>query len=291
MPSLVKLDTKQIAMLSVFAALCAVISRLPGIPIYGGAGKIELTTVLFPIAGLIMGPWLGALAVLIGNFVTWIIPTSTIMGLLLIPAGAFSAFIAGSLGTKNPLTDWRMAAIILALLISSWYITPVGLEAPLYPLPHLVALALILTFRTKIFDFLGSPSRKKATLGTALCSYAGTMTEQLVGSLIFIGAIGLVVPLKAVRDAINSIGILSVKLGVPTSIQTYINSVSELLGIPKESAPSTLGTLFMLMIPITLTERLLITAVATSIGVATLRILGKSRFALPIMKGGDRPKG
>jgi ECF transporter S component (folate family) len=288
--SLIKMATKQIAMISVFAALCAVISRLPGIPIYGGAGKIEFTTVLFPIAGLIMGPGTGALAVLIGNFVTWIIPTSTIMGLLLIPAGAFSALIAGSLGRKDSLTNWRMAAIVLALIIFSWYLTPVGLEAPLYPLPHVAALVLILAFRNKIFDFVQSPSKKKAILGTALCSYAGTMAEQLVGSLIFIGAVGLVVPLKAVRDAINSIGLLSVKLGLPTSIQTYIRGVSELLGIPKESAPSTLGILFMLMIPIVLTERLIITAVATSIGAATLRIIQKGRLGLPIMKKKENTK-
>jgi len=79
------LSTKETALIAVFAALIAIVTRLPGIPISLGiqTGKIEFSVPLYPLAGILLGPWIGAIAVTIGNFIAWLIPKSTVMGFYL----------------------------------------------------------------------------------------------------------------------------------------------------------------------------------------------------------------
>ena len=261
-----KLTTKQIALISTFADILIIVSRLPGIPILGGAGSIEFTTIFYPFIGIVMGPWLGMLAVLIGNFLLWLIPTTTLLGLLMIPAGSIAALASGLLSRKVGRFNWKLAAIVIAALNLSWYLTPVGAEAPFYPVLHWLALALVLAFRGRIAEFTESASTTKMTLGIALSSYIATMAEHMTGNLIFISAVGLVVPLQQVRDAIKALGLVWLKLGIP--------------GMPL-TGEGGLGTLFMLVLPVSAVERLAITALATFIGLASIRILGRARLLVP----------
>jgi len=262
-----KLTTKQIALTSTFAAILTIVSRLPGIPILGGAGHIEFTTIFYPFIGIVMGPWSGMLAVLIGNFVLWLIPTTTMLGLLMIPAGAIAALMSGLLSRRVGWSNWKLAATVIAALNLLWYLTPVGVESPLYPVLHWLALVLILAFRDKIVEFMERESATtKMTIGVALCSYIATMAEHMTGNLIFISSVGLVVPLKQVRDAIKALGLIWLKLGIPSMPFT---------------GEGGLGTLFMLVLPVTAVERLAITLLATLIGVASIRILGRARLLVP----------
>lgn len=154
-----KLTTRQIALTSVFAALIVVITRLPGIPILGGTqggGHIELSLVLYPLIGLILGPWMGLVAAFLGNLIAWLIPSSSVFGLLTIPAGAIAAFVSGSMSQGSGKTNWRAAAAVLITLDVFWYLTPVGLEAPFYPVLHFVALGLIILFRNKVSEYIHS---------------------------------------------------------------------------------------------------------------------------------------
>ncbi|MFQ6095467.1 MAG: ECF transporter S component, partial [Candidatus Bathyarchaeia archaeon] len=179
---MVRLSTKKIALIAVYAAILGVVSRLPGIPILVGvkAGSIELTVPLYPIVGILFGPYVGALAALIGNIVIFLIPKWSIFGLLTIPAGALSALVAGFLTRRDKFLDWKAAALVLGALIFCWYIpfpnplqAYVGLEAPFYPVPlHVPALALVLISRHKISDFINSSRRRVMALGVALASYA-----------------------------------------------------------------------------------------------------------------------
>jgi len=256
------LSTKQVALVSIFAALIVAITRLPGIPIGlgKGTGSIELSVPLYPLAGIFLGPFAGAIAVIIGNFIAWLIPSSTMLGLLMIPTGAIAALVSGFLVRRASWTDWKLAAVMLAALDILWYTTPVGLEAPLYPLPlHFSALLLVLIFRHNIVDYVESQSRRFVTIGIALTTFIGTMAEHMTGNLVFISALGVVVDLKTIRNSIRAIGMIWVKLGVP-------------------EMSSGVGDFFMLFLPVTAVERIVFTAIATVIGVAVIRILGKSRF-------------
>ena len=233
----------------------------------GGSGHIEFTAIFYPFIGIVMGPWLGMLAVLIGNFLLWLIPTTTLLGLLMIPAGSIAALASGLLSRKVGRSNWKLAAIVVAALNLLWYLTPVGVEAPFYPVLHWLALALVLAFRGRITEFMESASTTEMTLGIALSSYIATMAEHMTGNLIFISAVGLVVPLKQVRDAIKALGLVWLKLG-------------NIPGMPL-TGEGGLGTLFMLVLPVSAVERLAITALATFIGVASIRILGRARLLVP----------
>lgn len=263
---LTKLLTKQVALISVFAALIAVVSRLPGIPIVVGvqSGKIEFTVPLYPIAGILLGPFVGALAVLIGNIVAFLIPSWSIFGLLTIPAGVLSALVAGFLTKRDNWLDWKAAAIVLGVLIGIWYIpipnpqqAYVGLEAPFYPIPlHLSALALIFIFRHKVADFINSSTRRLITLGVALASYIGIMTDHMFGNLMFANVFfPYFIDLKGFRNLLRTLGI-EVKMG---------GSITGISGI---------GDYFMVMLPVGAVERIIFTAIAIVIGVAVLRIIG-----------------
>ena len=145
------LTTKQVALTSVFAALIVMITRLPGIPIIGAPGaKVELSVVIYPLIGILLGGEVGAIAVLIGNFASWLIPPSTLLGLLMIPPGVLAALVAGSLRSSEKTFNWKLASAILAVLNVLWYVTPIGLEAPFYPILHWSALLLIVVFLSLI---------------------------------------------------------------------------------------------------------------------------------------------
>ena len=256
------LSTKQVALVSVFAALIVIVTRLPGIPIAvgKGTGNIELSAPLYPLAGILLGPFGGAIAVLIGNFIAWLIPSSTMLGLLLIPAGAIAALVSGFLMKRAKWLNWKLAAVVLAVLDMLWYATPAGWEAPFYPIPlHFTALALILIFRHKIIDFVESQSRRFVTIGVALTNFIGTMAGHMTGNLLYISALGILVDLKTIRNSLRALGMVWTKMGVP---------------LPEP----TIGVFFMIFLPVAAVERIAFTAIATVIGVAVIRIIGKSRF-------------
>lgn len=256
--------TKQIALISVFAALIVIVTRIPGIPILGGlaqgGGRIELSVILYPSIGIMLGPWMGFIAAFLGNLIAWVIPTSTVFGLLLIPAGAVAAFVSGCLSQTTGQLNWKVAASVLVALNTLWYLTPVGREAPFYPILHLVALALIILFRKQIAEYVHDPSRDRIVIGVAICTYVAIMADHMFGNLVWISSIGLVFPLEAVRDAVKALGMVWLKLGI------YVPS-------------SSIGDIFMLVLPISAIERGIYTLVATVLGVSLIRAIGWGRIS------------
>jgi uncharacterized membrane protein len=252
--------TKQIALMSVFAALIAILTRFPGIPLIGSPdAKLQLSVVLYPLIGVLLGGRVGAITVLAGNFVSWLIPPSTLLGLLMIPPGAFAALVAGSLRSEKGSYNWKLASAVLAVLNVCWYLTSVGREAPFYPVLHWSAFLLVILFRGRVHSFLEDGSRLHTFVGMGICSFAGLMADSMAGNLIFIYAVGLVVPLRNVLNAVANLGMLWVKFGIPPMPVTG------------------LAALFMTVILITVIERTAMTIASTLIGSAVLRLLGNEK--------------
>jgi hypothetical protein len=229
---------------------------------------------LYPLAGILLGPWIGAIAVLIGNIIAWLIPTSTVMGFLLIPAGALAALCGGFLVRRTKWVNWKTAAVLLAVLIGLWYVTPVGFEAPFFPFfLHVPALVLILIFRGKIFEFVNSVSKKTVTLGIGISSFVGVMADHMWGNIMFITAVNYVVDMRAFRDALKGIG-MAISLGFSAG-QPIPDWVYQMIADP------TLGDFFMLAIPIAAVERIVFTIIATIVGVGVIMALGKHFFTAP----------
>ena len=272
---MVGISTKKIAVVAVYAAVLAAVSRIPGIPIFVGTkvGSIELTVALYPLVGILFGPYTGALAALVANVVIFLIPKWSVFGLLTIPAGALSALVAGFLTSRDRMLGWKAAAAVLGVLILCWYVpwpnpvqAHVGLEAPFYPLPmHIPALGLILIFRHKIADFINRADRKTMTLGVALASFAGMMTEHMWGNLMFAYLFfPYYVDLKGFRDFIRAV----------TQSSNWLIGMGSLSPNTVLQESSGIGDYFMLWLPVSAVERAVFLVVAVIVGVAVIRMIG-----------------
>jgi len=253
-----KPSSRQIAITAIFAALYAIISRLPGIPTIGGGSKIEPVVILDPIVGILLGPWIGGLTSLLGNFVAWIIPTTSFYGLLNLPCGPIAAIVSGSLARNGKNANWKFAAIIYAVLMGLWYLTPPGQELLYYPFLHWTAFILILIFREKIHSFLNADANPKKVLGTIVCCFGGIMANHMTGNLIYIGAVGWFISLKDIKDALKNLGFFWLKSGLP----------------PPPEDP--LGAIFATALPLTVVERLLITIITVYLAYGLILALRKS---------------
>ncbi|MEM2465117.1 MAG: ECF transporter S component [Candidatus Bathyarchaeia archaeon] len=256
-----KIGAREVALISIFSALQLVVSRLPGIPIFGlPNSKIEPQIILIPAMGIVLGPWIGGLTAFIGNFIAWLIPSTTFFGMLMLPTVPLGTIVCGALFRGNIRSNWKISAIILALLNCLWYLSPPGLLVPYYPIPHLLALALILAFRSKIYEYIKSENKRKIGVGVVMASFSGMMTNHMLGNLIFIVSAQWFIQLKGIKDALASVGFF------------WLTS-----GLPKVD-PTGLGTIFAVFFPISIIERLILTAVSSIICIGVFYALRRSEF-------------
>lgn len=258
-----KIDAKKVALISVFSALQLVLSRLPGIPIYAAPeAKIEPQLILMPVMGAVLGPWIGGLAAFIGNFIAWLIPATTFFGMLMLPTVPVGTIVCGALSRSGGKSDWKLAAMILALLNLFWYLSPPGLLVPYYPTLHLLALVLIVLFQNKIYSYLRSDIRRKFIVGVIIVSFCGIMANHMTGNLIYIVSVNHFVQLKGIRDALVGLGFSWLKSGLP------------------KDDPTGLGTIFTIFFPISIVERIILTIVSFLICAGVIYTLKKSGFTI-----------
>ena len=61
--------TKIIALVSIFTALYAVLRIIPTVPMIGSSGNwFSVSDVIAPLYGIILGPYIGGLSIIIGTF-------------------------------------------------------------------------------------------------------------------------------------------------------------------------------------------------------------------------------
>ncbi|MEM1562771.1 MAG: ECF transporter S component [Candidatus Bathyarchaeia archaeon] len=256
-----RIGARNIALIAIFSALQLVISRLPGIPVYGVSGaKIEPQLILMPVMGIILGPWIGGLAAFIGNFIAWLIPSTTLFGMLMLPTVPIGTIVCGALSREGGKSDWKLASVILTLLNILWYISPPGLLVPYYPLLHLLALAFILLLRDKIQSYIRSDVKRKFAIGATIASFSGMMANHMTGNLIYIASVNYFVQLRGVKDAL-------VKLGF-----SWLTS-----GLPKID-PTGLGAIFTILFPVSVIERIALTIISALICIGVTYTLKRSGF-------------
>ncbi len=308
------LSSQEIALTATFAAISAIVIKIvPGIPIVGVSGAtLNFNAALAPVYGLIIGPYLGFLAALVGGVIT----AGSPFDLLTSFAPAVSALVAGLLTQKGIRNDesiikgWMLASTILSLLILGWYLTDIGQKAPFYPILHFAGLALMILTRNRIVTFFRGGK-------VAGASWAVKPRFYLAG------IITLVVAFIFIMPYLNSIEILSI-LAFPLFLAGTIMIVYGLFGIGKSAfalavsvasycgivADHMLGnlvfiqsidifiplsvvsdfflkplglpdvpSLFMYMIPISAVERLVFTLVATILGVGLLLAIRRANLS------------
>jgi hypothetical protein len=299
----IKLSARDVAFVGVFAALSVVVIRvIPGFPIIGlSESQIKFDAAIAPIYGMILGPYLGCLAAFIGGIVL----ANSWFSVLTSFAPAASALVAGLL-TQKKLTSnsrsfpaWATAAIIIGLLILGWYATWVGQNALLYPVLHIAALLVILVFRGRIATaFENSEETRKGwnlkpnyiLLGVVVITLAYVLPKPYLSwieilsylslPLYFLGAIMILHGIFGGEEGkLNFVAAVSMASYCGIIADHMVGNLSyiSLIGIvfPPEWLPDT-PALFMSILPVSVVERIVFTAIATVFGVGLILALRRA---------------
>jgi uncharacterized membrane protein len=182
----VKVTSKHVALMAIFAALYFVLSLItPIIPAIGAADiKISLEALIATIFGLILGPYLGAIAALLGASIAFIYTGALPTNLPFLLAPPLNALVSGLIFYKK----WKWGFAIFGVLIIAFLFTP-----PVTPLTTNWYIALAVLFDKVIALFLILPlvwlwkpmSAAKTSVFFFVLAFVGNQVDNMWGSFIF----------------------------------------------------------------------------------------------------------
>lgn len=185
----IKITTKQIALIAVFAALYAVLRLIPLGPMIGLSRSFSVSDALAPILGIILGPFTGGLSVIIGTFVAMALGKAPIfMGLDFLPA-FMNAVAVGFLIRRKWIPVAAIYGVLLALFVLSPY-TLLTVQVGSIPVPfmwlHIIALIVLIS----PISFMAVSNVRKSNiaylaLSVAVIAFIGTMLQHLTGNLLY----------------------------------------------------------------------------------------------------------
>lgn len=196
-----KLSTREISLLTILAAFYYLSSLLPGVPIIGiPEPKIELEATIASIFGIIVGPYLGFLAGLVGAVTAWILPPGSTNPLsapfILCPA--VNALVTGFIFKNSKLSTQSLvfrrggviALAILGTLNIVFWITPPCQPIEKYYYVGLAAswdkiIALLLIVPTILIARKFSSSLKGVFTFFFLLAFIGNQADAALGNFIF----------------------------------------------------------------------------------------------------------
>lgn len=185
--------TKIIAIMSIFTALYAVLRIIPTVPMIGASGaSFSLSDIVAPLYGLILGPYIGGLSVIIGSLIAFFGKPPFFLGLDFLPA-TVAAVSVGLLIKRKwiPVIALNIVLLVAFLLHPN---TSVFVNVPLsditIPLPfawlHIVALLVLISpLGRKAVEWISTPTGTKAATGLAILFFIGTMMQHLMGNLLY----------------------------------------------------------------------------------------------------------
>jgi len=172
-----RLSTKNIAFVGVFAALHAILYFMSF-----GLWR-NWAIYLEPIEGIVLGPWAGFSAALIGSIVARAIKPIDVwmFGIVAEPMGV----LACGLLAKG---RWRPVMVIYAFMLTAYFVHPFGRWLPLWTiLDILLAFALIYPV-AKMGKNLFEENVKRLPTSLILVSFIGTVTDALTRVFLLIPA-------------------------------------------------------------------------------------------------------
>lgn len=179
--------TRELALMISFASLYAVLSLVSLFPVIGAVGSfITLASIVAPLIGILLGPYVGAGAVVIGGFLGWSITQTGAFGFLSFIPGASTAFVSGLL--INGKRVQSVAIYTLLFLVLAFYPTigPVWLY-PFYLWFQLIGLVVIASPLTSlaVSSMNGNDTLARLGFGVGIISLASTLLGQIAGNLMF----------------------------------------------------------------------------------------------------------
>lgn len=127
------------AMIAAWAALMAVAGLLPSFPVFGSGGNFSVSYALAPLAGIMFGPFAGALTVAIGEFIGSVIaPHNASLGIFTFIINTANAFVAGYISRKK----WGVGFLYIALLTVVWFILPPCRNTGMYFIVYIAGMIM-----------------------------------------------------------------------------------------------------------------------------------------------------
>lgn len=179
--------TKGLASVCCFAPLCTVLSFWSLFPIIGAVGKsISLAAIVAPLIGIILGPWLGTVAVTLGGVVGASVAQIGPFGPLSFLPWTAAALGSGLLYNRK----WRILIVPYSLLFLAFTFYPMVGPAWLHPSLvwlQLVGLAVLISpLRLRAVRSMRKRTRTQETIfGVGVITFLATLFGHVVGSLMF----------------------------------------------------------------------------------------------------------
>jgi hypothetical protein len=187
--------TKITAFLIVFSALYAALRPVPLGPMIGLSAQFSVSDFLPPLYGILLGPYVGGLSIIIGTFLGMAMGKAPVfMGLDFLPALVNTIAIGFLMKRK-----WIPVILLNIALLVAFMVNPLT-TLFIGPIPffwlHIVALlALISPLGRKAGRWVETLEPKFLTAGLAILAFVGTMMQHLTGNLLTEVVLGQIIGL------------------------------------------------------------------------------------------------
>lgn len=187
--SALKLSSRNIALVAIFAALYYVLSLIsPYVPAVGLPElQIKLEALMASVFGLVLGPFLGAFAAFLGAFIAWVLPPGNMnpLGVPFLLSPPLNALVVGLVFYRK----WKWALAVFSLLIVTFlFLPPSQPITDYYIVPAAVLwdklIALLLIIPSVWFSQKLSTPKRLPILFFFL-SFIGNQADNMWGADIF----------------------------------------------------------------------------------------------------------
>jgi len=189
-----KSRTRLVASVSIFAVLYALLRLIPTFPMIGVSGAVfSLSDMIAPIYGVILGPLIGPLSVILGTFIAIALGKPVVFLFLDFLPAALNALVVGLILRRRFVPAVALNVIVLAVFLAN-PLTTIFVAANLFSqsivLPfhwmHYLALAVLISPLSRMAaEWVGGSSAANLAKGLVVLSLVGTMLQHSTGGILF----------------------------------------------------------------------------------------------------------
>lgn len=175
--------TKIIASIAIFSALYAILRPVPLGPIIGLGKTFSVSDFLAPLYGILLGPYIGGLSIIIGTFIGMLGKPPVFMGLDFLPA-LVNTLAIGFLIKRKWFPVILLNLFLLILFIINPFTTVFIGPVPFFWLHIISLLVLISPIGRNAGKWVKTLDPKNLTIGIGILAFIGTMMQHLTGNLL-----------------------------------------------------------------------------------------------------------
>jgi hypothetical protein len=214
------LSAKAVAFIGVFAAFHATLYLISPAFLWR-----NWAIYLSPIEGMVLGPWAGFMAALIGSIIGRVVLPSPLWMFGII-AEPLSVMAAGFL-TRG---KWQPVVALYAVMLAVYFISPLGQSLPLWPMLDTIAAVCLVYPAGKLSKNLFSENVNLLPVSLVIVSFTTVATDGLTRVFLFIpaGLYGSVLGLSPAATAVVFVG-----GGIDSFIEdAFVVLIALVVGVP-----------------------------------------------------------